>query len=130
MTQLPSASDLRVGAVVHVYRNLHVSGVTWSVRHRGIVVAHASRVALTSATFRVQPAGAVKARHEGTRNVHAYVAGVLAAHGDLPEGHWVAVTYRPFALPDAFERRDTGTTVHHADAVLFDTDGCWAYQSG
>tara|TARA_R110002012_G_scaffold201847_1_gene370932 strand:+ start:82 stop:570 length:489 start_codon:yes stop_codon:yes gene_type:complete len=58
-------------AKVFLYRNLHKK--CWSVKHKGIVIAHADRLFAWDCKFWVSPAGNERVRKEKKKNVHAYV---------------------------------------------------------
>lgn len=72
---------------VFVYFNLHKK--VWSVkaldgRNKGRVIAHADKVLLRDATFKVSEAGRQRVIREKRKNVHAGVVGTLEAFtGDL-----------------------------------------------
>lgn len=66
---------------VEVYRNL--SKGCWSIRHKGRVIVHESRLILRDCTMHVQPAGRERVRRERRKNVHAYVKGIWGG----PETH-------------------------------------------
>lgn len=84
---------------VRVYRNLHVRGIrTYSIKQKGLVVAHTTRVCLKNCKFLVQESSRQRFLKTGSRNVHAWVEGVItpngmgttAARNDLPK-----ITYNP-----------------------------------
>ena len=84
---------------VEVYRNLHKD--CWSVRQRGIVRFHCSRINLKDCKFVVQPAGHAKVVREKKKNVHAFVRGtVIGEKADYAETFKekcnVWVTYNPY----------------------------------
>lgn len=110
-----------------VYFNLHRK--CWSVRaadgeHVGLVVAHATRVALRNVTARVSEAGRQRVIQEQRKNVHAGLVGELYA----VDGEWrideppglpafdelplsesaFAITYNPYKAP-TFVDKTTGT---------------------
>lgn len=60
---------------VEVYWNLHLK--LFSIRSRGKVIGHASRVLVRDAEFVVQPAGNARVRETGHKVVHAFVRGQL-----------------------------------------------------
>jgi len=59
-------------AKVFLYRNLHKK--CWSVKYKGLVVAHAPRLFAWDCKFWVNPGGNERVRKEKRKNVHAYVA--------------------------------------------------------
>lgn len=74
--------EVKVMLPVKVYRNLHKSAAngapTYSVMQDGLVVAHASGIALTGVQFIVNAAGREKVLREKRKNVHAFVTGYVA----------------------------------------------------
>jgi len=108
-------------ARVDVYRNLHTG--LWSIRHRGRVVMHASRVLLRDVRFVVSEAGRQRALRTGQRNVHAVARGVVAAlEGPRPAALADRVTYNPFRGPD-FVRVATWGTITAADRAFLGPRG-------
>lgn len=105
------------GTRAHVYRNLHRR--CWSIRVRGKVIGHRDEVALTDCRFVIQPGGQQRARREGRRNVHAYIAGVIACPPPEP-GRQIA--YNPFRH-DTFVWRDGGEPVMRASMVVMTAGG-------
>jgi hypothetical protein len=63
-----SAVDRSIPA--HVYWNLHRK--CWSIRQKGLVVAHVEQFAAVVTDWRVQPAGRDRVRAQRRKNVHAY----------------------------------------------------------
>lgn len=58
-------------AKAYVYWNLHKQ--CFSVKHRGAVVAHATRILAKRAEFRVSETGRQRVLAQGRKNVHAYI---------------------------------------------------------
>jgi hypothetical protein len=105
-----------LGETVHVYRNLNKQ--CWSVRVRGIVIAHVQEIALEACTFHVSESARQRVIAKRRREVHAYVKGkVLLA--TIAEGR--KVSYRPFQCGHFFTPE--GTPVHTARLVDFKKDG-------
>lgn len=75
-----------MNSLVQVYRNLHNG--RWSIRSAasGLVLAHADKVVLCNATFKVREAGRQKVIQEKRKNVHAFCQGFVA--------EWVGDEYR------------------------------------
>ena len=92
---------------VEIYFNLHKKCL--SVRHKGLVIAHAAAAELTDVKFAVSQAGRARVLREKRKNVHAYVRGTLASY--IPLGVSVpydnevvsTVTYNPYKY-DSFVR--------------------------
>lgn len=79
---------------VEVYRNLHHPGVVYSIRQRGLVVAHADRFCLSECHFHVSPSGREKVIREKKKYVHAWVLGYMAGQRGISVGD--RVSYNPF----------------------------------
>lgn len=78
---------------VKVYRNLHKSGVVYSVMQNGLVVGYTPEITLTNAKFIVNAAGREKVRATGRKVVHAFVEGFL---GDFRLATKRAAKYNPY----------------------------------
>lgn len=133
--------DDMAGKRVNIYRSLHAERSTpgehqYSVRDvaTGWVVGAARYLLLSHVEMHVQPAGRGKVILTGQKNVHAYIAGVVVAHGSMAINYapWaqgddaVAVTYNPF-LHAHFFRRDTGARVDRATFALATPHGVLVY---
>ena len=85
-----------IGKRVRIYRNLHKD--CWSVRYRGLVVAHANTVRLANVQFVVNQGGYERFLREGRKNVHAFIVGeLLELDGPKPQNTGLEVTYNPKA---------------------------------
>lgn len=63
---------------VQVYRNLNGDELhRWSVRQKGLVVAHSDCVGLKEVGFKVSVPGWLRYKKTKDRNVHAWVQGML-----------------------------------------------------
>lgn len=89
----------RLSKPVDVYRNLNKSGVWYSIRQDGRVIAHAQTVVLINVKFVVGEAGRQRVLKTGRRNVHAFARGTLC----YPEGWGDALTHKAGYNP----RKDT-----------------------
>lgn len=122
---------------VFVYFNLHRK--CWSIKalegsQRGRVVAHAKRVNLADATFKVSEAGRQRVLLEKRKNVHAGVVGHWDGHCDASAPTWptvepVGVTYNPYQAA-TFVRRDNREPVRKAQAVHLADRAALAYLVG
>ena len=102
---------------VEVYRNLHKD--CWSVRQRGIVRFHCSRINLKNCKFIVQPAGHAKDVREKKKNVHAFVRGHLCDEAeDIQVFCWDDIYYNPYKAGSFVDFEDH--PVHTADFVDLD----------
>lgn len=80
---------------VEVYRNLNNG--KYSIRQRGLVVAHSDTIHLKNVTFVVRKAGKEKAIETKQRNVHAFVKGYLDYNSKaLYDSFMIQVKYNPF----------------------------------
>jgi len=92
-----------LGKYCEVYFNLHKR--LFSVRRKGLVVAHARNVKVVDPKFVVQPAGRARVLREKKKNVHAYVKGYLISAREsnrLTEDiEWTCdvVSYNPYKHP-------------------------------
>ena len=104
------------GQTVKVYRNLRTG--TFSVQHKGLVVAHLATVHLTAVTFTVSAAGRQRVLRDKQKNVHAYVIGTFSTTQPATDLH---VTYNPYKFGH-FYAPETGLAVTAAPAATL-TDG-------
>ena len=117
-----------LGKYCEVYFNLHKR--LFSVRHKGIVVAHARNVKVIAPKFVVQPAGRAKVLREKKKNVHAFVRGHVThtCNEDRCLGgeNWgereVNITYNPYR-EGYFFVRETGMRIDSADMALLELTG-------
>ncbi len=95
----------------------------WSVRVRGLVVAHVPALALSGCTLRASEASRLRYLRTGARDAHAWVAGTPF---ERPRPRTaLRIGYR--LSEPGFRRRDTGAVIAHADVVWLEADGsAWA----
>ena len=109
-----------IGDRVMVYYNLHKH--TFSVTHNGRVIAHADYVKLTDVEFRVRQGGREKVLREKSKNVHAFVIGVLLDYcehpcDDIPNpSSDKIVTYNPYKH-NSFVYKDSEEPIYNAKEV-------------
>ena len=86
-----------------IYYNLHKHCL--SVRHKGLVVNHADKIALRHVKFVVSQAGRKRVLEEKRKNVHAFVRGEIREMNiyDLEPG--CVITYNPYKY-DSFVTLD------------------------
>jgi hypothetical protein len=119
--QKKSLSNSLVGERVMVYYNLHKH--TFSVQKHGIVVFHADYLKLRDVEFRVRVGGKEKVRKEKSKNVHAFVIGILEDFCEYPceempeEPVGEIITYNPY-LYDSFVFKKTKEPVYNANEVV------------
>jgi hypothetical protein len=118
--QKKSLSNSLIGEKVMVYYNLHKH--TFSVQKNGIVVFHADYLKLKDVEFRVRVGGKEKVRKEKSKNVHAFVIGILEDFCEFPcedmtEPVGEIVTYNPY-LYDSFVYKKTKEPVYNANEVV------------
>lgn len=104
--------------ISQVYFNFHKK--CWSIRQRGIVVAHDTSLVLYQVSFRVSEAGRQRVLREQRKNVHAFAAGILQT---VPL-RWEPVrqiSYNPYKAA-TFVDKD-GMAVYEANLVLFKESG-------
>ena len=114
-----------LGKYCEVYFNLHKR--LFSVRRKGLVVAHARNVKVVDPKFVVQPAGRARVLREKKKNVHAFVRGYVThtcddekcLGGDNWSGLVVNVTYNPYRQ-GYFYVKETGQQVASADMALLE----------
>lgn len=70
-------SHQRRSTIVWAFRNLHHTGVMWSVRHKGLTIMHTPEIILKNCTFPIWKSGQAKVRNTGQKNVHAFVKGEM-----------------------------------------------------
>jgi len=105
---------------VMVYYNLHKH--TFSVQKNGLVVLHADFVVLSDVEFRVRRGGKEKVRKEKSKNVHAFVIGMIEDYCEYPcenipnlDGGQV-ISYNPY-VNDSFVIRSTQEPIYQASQV-------------
>lgn len=89
------------------------------------VVAHTSGITLRDVTCKISKSGQLRARREGQRNVHAFIAGTWAEEGTIPEGENVmAITYNPFKN-DTFVFRWNGAPALSGNYAILGFSGAY-----
>lgn len=109
---------------VYVYRNLHRGG--YSVKHKGIVIAHVSSITLTNVRFLVGQAGNAKVRREKSKNVHAGCSGIWVGDVSLL-GQSTNVTYNPYKWT-SFVRKSDESSIKEAKIAIIDASGIKAVE--
>ena len=109
-----------IGEKVMVYYNLHKK--TFSIMKKGLVKFHADYVKLSDVEFRVRSRGKERVRDEKSKNVHAFVIGILEDYciypcEDLPEesGEDI-ITYNPYKF-DSFVHKMSEKPIYKASEV-------------
>lgn len=107
---------------VHIYRNLNKK--CWSVRKRGLVIAHMDELTLKNATMHVQPAGHAKVIREQRKSVHAYIKGdiVQAIIKDSQP-----LTYNPY-VANFFFNPASKKEISECNYVIFHANGKVSYK--
>jgi hypothetical protein len=90
----PFPQSSLIGLKVFVYFNLHKK--VWSVRHKGIVIAHLTHLTLSNVEYRVSQAGRQRVLTEKKKNVHAGVYGTITSLTDITTIATAKVTYNPY----------------------------------
>jgi hypothetical protein len=96
----------------YVYFNLRKK--CFSIKRKGIVIAHADKVYVTNAEFKVSEAGRRRVLKDKRKNVHAYVVGDVCS-GSIKDG--VEVTYNPYLFKN-FVTKIESRPVRSAESVL------------
>jgi hypothetical protein len=115
---------------VQVYRNLHRTGRTYSVKQKGLVVAHATRICLRDCNFVVQEKSRQRCLKTGEKNVHAWIDGFISGSGmgtTAAKNDLAKLTYNP-KVDKGFMHSLTiePKPVKHADFVICNEDGVGA----
>lgn len=66
---------------VYVYRNLNSKKLSYSIRQKGLVVAHSDALTLRDAQFIVSDKGRKRVQKEKRKNVHAFIKAYVAMNG-------------------------------------------------
>ena len=115
-----NVEDSNIGKRVMVYYNLHKK--TFSIQHKGLVVAHANYVKLGNVEFRVRQGGLEKVRTDKQKNVHAFVIGDLLDYIEYPSTDFPSassskiITYDPYKY-NSFVYKDNEEPVYNASEV-------------
>lgn len=81
---------------VHIYRNLNRKGRVFSIKQKGLVVAHTEYFVLKDCSFIIQKKAKEKAIKEQRRNVHAFIKGYLGTEEDILNSFSWILKYDPF----------------------------------
>lgn len=108
---------------VRIYRNLHKTGVWYSVMQHNKVVGHTQDLLLRDTEFFVGESGRKRVMATGRKTVHAWIAGTVteSAFGTCG-GQAARLTYNP-KRNLSFIDAATGNPLRGAQAVHFGTDG-------
>ena len=120
---------------VETYYNLHKKCLSY--RPSGGKVRHAHTLLLNNVTLAVQPAGRVKVRREGKKNVHAFIRGDVAfvrhtladdcgdiSYENMERQGYRRITYNPYKF-DSFVYADTHEPVRSAKQVAVLDKNIW-----
>ena len=100
---------------VEIYWNLHKK--CFSVRRKGVVIAHGDSFSIRQPEFVVRPAGHAKVLKEKRKNVHAFVRGILYETDTSHMECDTTVSYNPYKGAYFYDK-STGDPI---------TDGVVAY---
>lgn len=112
--------SLFIGKKVMVYYNLHKH--TFSVTYDSKVIMYTDYVKLGDVEFRVRKGGKERVRSEKSKNVHAFVIGILLEYCEYPCENMPSpssdkvVTYNPYKH-DTFVFKNTEEPVYRAQEV-------------
>lgn len=87
---------------VRIYRNLNRKGQVYSVWQKGFVVAHMKEFVLRDVTFVVNKSGKERAIRTKTRNVHAFIEGLLVDFDNVLFEFSYNLYYKPFTKDGFF----------------------------
>ncbi len=108
---------------VRVFRNLNKKGVWYSIRQKGLTVAHASVLCLEDARFIVNQKTRERIVKTKRKEVHAYVEGHIVSIG-LPNPVAPAIIkYNPFKYENFTCTNGNWFDVDTAKYVIFDKSG-------
>jgi hypothetical protein len=117
-------------AKFYIYRNLHKN--TFSVKHRGKVIAHLDELYAHKVSFKVYEAGRQKVLRTKQKNVHAYVVcdnytkaiDTDAFRNIYKDAFNTLVRYNPYH-GDSFIDVNTGNPVHESKNVKLKDGKIW-----
>jgi len=89
---------------VEIYFNLHKK--VFSMRHKGIVIAHVRQATLKDVSYVVQPAGRARVLREGKKNVHAFARGELIERIPLFNYRGNIAKYNPYKAATFVDKDD------------------------
>jgi hypothetical protein len=119
--------EIQSGIPVQVYRNLNAKGQyrTYSIRQKGLVVAHTTRICLKDCKFIVQEGSRQRVLKSGSRNVHAWIEGTIAPNGMVTTAacnDLKKITYNPRAnntfMSDNHPVSGAGLVICNKDGVV------------
>lgn len=110
-------------AKYYIYRNLRLKD-TFSIRHRGKVVARHTMALARNVKFQVSEVGRQQVLREKRKNVHAYVVAddVVPYTEAIGTSQLQRITYNPYTGPHF---TIDGHPITSAKAVLFEAGSCW-----
>ena len=89
---------------VEIYFNLHKK--VFSMRHKGIVIAHVRQATLKDVSYVVQPAGRARVLREGKKNVHAFARGEIIDRIPLFNYRGNVAKYNPYKAATFVDKDD------------------------
>lgn len=111
---------------VQIYRNLNGDSMSkYSIRQRGLVVAHCHTVEVIDAEFFVSQAGRGRVLASGKKNVHAWVSGKIINPAKKPPSPLHILSYNPYFCGSFFSEAKNGgfIEVKEAPYVYFGLSG-------
>lgn len=114
--------ELKVGAKVKVYRNLHTSNFSIKCMETGLVLAHGTDFNIINAKLIVHEAGRQRVIREKQKNVHAYVVGYYTnIVSPLKNSE---LYYNPYKVA-GFIELERGKSIPEATNVYFTDNKCF-----
>jgi hypothetical protein len=88
---------LDVTKPVEMYRCLNRKGFVFSIRQNGLVIGHTSKIVLKNCKLIVNQAGKQRSIETHSRNVHAFIKGLIGEYNDIKLSFSYLVNYNPFS---------------------------------
>lgn len=88
---------LDVTKPVEMYRCLNRKGFVFSIRQNGLVIGHTSKIVLKNCELIVNQAGKQRSLETHSRNVHAFIKGLIGEYNDIKLSFSYLVNYNPFS---------------------------------
>ncbi len=81
---------------VDFYRCLNRKGFVFSLRQNGLVIGHTDKIVLKDCTMVINKSGKDRCLKTKTRNVHAFVTGLIGNFEDIKNIFTFNLNYNPF----------------------------------
>lgn len=112
--------EIKIGDVVHVYRNLNTGNFSICCAKTQRVLAHATTVQLQDCTCKVSKSGREKTLLERRKRVHAWIKGTfISANKEKTEEFNRVIYYNPYKT-EQFMDIAGNKPVYHLDVAHFE----------